>query len=130
MNSTDSPYKILEGETYDVIDSSSDSYNNQKNIDYLNAQAEEYSNGDKLIEPTTKSLILGPNQNGSGQLKEYRILINSKGYRVKDYNEINAIKKIYKYDKYKKSNKDYLIICNNNLYKGCKGKINKIYKKI
>ena len=42
-----------------------------------------------------------------------------------DYDELNAIKKVFKNNK---SNKDYLINCNNTLYKGCKGKIIKLYK--
>lgn len=127
MDSTISPYKIIESETYNIIDTSSDSFNNQKNIDYLKIQAEEYASGDIMKSPSNKDLILGPNikiqQNGNG-LKEYRIKINSKGYKIMGYNEIDSIKKIYK--KYNKS-KDYLIKCNDVLYKGTNGKIIKLY---
>jgi hypothetical protein len=127
MNSTISPYNIPKNFVYEVIDDNSISYENQKNIDYISAQMKENAIGDILPSPNPNNLILGPqNQNGSGKtyLQEFRIKINNKGFKVMDYNEINAIKKVFKKNN---SKKDYLIICNNVLYKGCNGKIKKIY---
>ena len=137
MDSTISPYEAPVAEEYYVVDDSSSSYTQQKGIDYTSTQAKEYASGDTMPTPSTKSLTLGPSQSGSGNkklkknknsdknnfLKEFRIKINSKGYKVMDYDEISAIQKVYN----NKSKKDYFIVCNNVLYKGCKGKVSKIY---
>jgi len=128
VNSTISPYEAPTSEVYEVVDDSSSSYSNQQAIDHSTAQAKEYASGDNMSTPTPKSLnISSYGANGGSKnkyLKEYRIKINSKGYKVMDYDELSAIKKVFKNDK---SNKDYLINCNNNLYKGCKGKVTKLY---
>jgi hypothetical protein len=127
MNSTISPYNLPKNFIYEVIDDNSVSYENQKNIDYVIAQIKENSIGDDLPPHNPNSLILGPsNQYGSGKkyLQEFRIKINNKGFKVMEYNDIDAIKKVFKKNN---SKKDYLIKCNNVLYKGCNGKIKKLY---
>ena len=122
-------YEAPISEEYNVMDSSSSAYTNQKSMDHVSTQAKENASGDSM--PTPPSKDLNPATYvayGSGKkkyLKEFRIKINSKGYKVMDYDEISAIKKVFKKTN---SNKDYLISCNNHLYKGCKGKITKLYK--
>lgn len=125
MNSIKSPYSLPKKFVFDVVDDNSISYENQQKIDYINTQLKENAIGDDLSYPNTDSLMLGPkNQFGSAYLQEFRIKINNKGFKVMEYNEINAIKKVFKNNK---SNKDYLINCNDVLYKGCNGKIKKLY---
>ena len=123
-------YRAPVSEEYHVVDSSSSSYTNQKGIDHSSAQAKEYASGDNMSTPSSKDLNPATSAATGGfkkskYLREFSIKINSKGYKVMDYDEISAIKKVFKKTN---SNKDYLINCNNHLYKGCKGKITKLYK--
>jgi hypothetical protein len=129
INSTLSEYEAPISEEYNIVDSSSSAYSNQKTMDHISTQAKENASGDTMSTPSSKDL--NPTTyvaSGAGKkkyLREFRIKINSKGYKVMDYDEISAIKKVFKKTN---SNKDYLINCNNHLYKGCKGKITKLYK--
>jgi len=125
MPSIDSPYKIVEPEVYNVYDNTSSAYQNQRQIDLVNAQAQQNAIGDKMPTPTISELTVGPIQKGSGEyLAEYRIKINNKGYHVIAYNENEAIQKVFKKNN---STKEYLISCNDVLYKGKNGKFVKLY---
>ena len=54
MNSTLSEYEAPISEEYNVVDSSSSAYSNQKSMDHVSTQAKENASGDTMSTPSSK----------------------------------------------------------------------------